>query len=192
MSNAVNANWATWDPHGKSTEVSKWFPAMSTADSYAPLPSSSRMVLNPPIVLGWGNQKLSIAVAEPDENETLSRLSPIQRWMYIAKNHPVEFSISVAGVFIAIWILITYAPVVFHSLSFSFVSSAFAQGPADTPKFSGSDIRMCAFLVMAVALLWSMAVATLAKSAARIAWAKENAKFVLGFVGGIAAGTAPK
>ena len=152
--------------------------------------SASKMAFEAPFV----RPVVSIAKVmqtEADESAILARLSARQRWMYIARHHPIDFAVSVTTVFIAIYILIYYVlRLIPKVVSLNFVPSAFAEGTSSAQVVSGIDLRVAAFIVMAIPLLWAMAVASWGKSPAKITWAKELVKFAQGFLAGIVTGGA--
>src|SRR5215204_1863793 len=41
------------------------------------------------------------------ENAVLARMSPAQRWSYIAKHHPIEFWASIAAIVCAVYVLVS-------------------------------------------------------------------------------------
>jgi hypothetical protein len=125
-----------------------------------------------------------------DEARILVGLNPSARWAYIARHNSVEFAASIAGIFIAIYVLVTNTFSIIPDLSFAVISVAFAQAQPDISKLAGLDLQMLVACVMSVGFLWLLGIISWSKTSSKITIAKENIKYILGFLGGALTGKA--
>lgn len=123
-----------------------------------------------------------------DEAGILVGLNPSARWAYIARHNSVEFVASIAGIFIAIYVLITNTFSIIPNLSFAVISVAFAQAQPDISKLAGMDLQMLVACVMSIGFLWLLGIISWSTTSTKITIAKENIKYILGFLGGALTG----
>jgi hypothetical protein len=193
LANSVTPlGWSTFfEPTSSDSLASDHIP---TRRSFQPL---TIIFDNPSVTQVRTEHSIQIAVSQtipvikaPSENAILARLPPIQRWAYIARNHPIDFSVSVGTFVAAVYILIHGVSGVVQNISGMLIPAAFAQWKADVPIFGSFafDIRMVVIIVMAIALVWSYGLASWAKAEAKIGLAKDSIRFLQGFFAGIITG----
>jgi len=123
------------------------------------------------------------------ENAILARLSPLDRWKYLARNNKAEFVIWIMALLGGIYVVMSAA---IH-LGIDVLSRAHAQSASSSSIMSSHDaFDWYVGGLMGVVLLCSLGIVMVAQTESKISFGKDTTKMIIGFVVGFLSGVKPR
>lgn len=156
--------------------------------------SHTKTYTKPTVEVSVSDQdKASLVDSELNIDSKVARLNPILRWKFILKNDPRTLVISILLFLTTIFALFKSFSMFRLVITLGLVGSANAASDASSseshdPNFAEPFI----LLLVAGFSVWSLATISLSKSATNVAYAKDIAKIILGFLVGFFGGSRGK